>query len=128
LDGGDDVAERPGAAALDRGQQRRVAADGDAIRAVAAQPVVLADAEVALAEQLVLESQQARPLDGEVTPAHEAHRVAAGRPVERLGDGRPPIDHDGLALLVGHGQAPDVEALHSICGTFAKAVDAAEHE
>ena len=41
--------------------------------------------------------------------AGEAHRLAPGGPVERLGDGSPPVDHDRLALLVGDGQATDVE-------------------
>ena len=71
----------------------------------------MADAEVALAEQLVLDAEQLAALDGEVAAAGQAHRVAPGGPVERLGDRRPPVDHDRLAVLVGHGQPADVEAL-----------------
>ena len=62
LDRGDDVAERAGAAALERGEQRRVAAQrrtGVGIVAVGHQPVVVADAEVPAAEQLVLEAEHA---------------------------------------------------------------------
>ena len=66
-------------------------------------------------------------LHGEVAAAGEAHRVAAGGPVERLGDRGPPVDDDRLAVLVGHGQAADVEALDGL-GTLGVAVDATEHE
>ena len=78
----------------------------------------MADAEVALAEQLVLEPEQLAALDGEVAAAGEAHRLTAGRPVERLGDRRPPVDHDRLAVLVGDGEAADVEALDARPATF----------
>ena len=114
LDRGDDVAERAGAAALERGEQRRVAAQlgpSPSCRLVRHEAVVVADAEVAAAEQLVLDAEDGAALDGEVAAAHEAHRLAAGGPVERLGDRRPPVDDDRLGLLVGDGEAADVEAL-----------------
>ncbi len=72
------------------------------------------DAEVALAEELVLDVEELSALDGEVAAPGQAHRVAAGGAVEGLGHGRPPVDHDRLALLVGHGQAPDVERLDAV--------------
>ena len=50
---------------------------------------------------------------------------AAGGPVEGLGHGGPPVDDQGLALLVGHRQAADVVAVAALA---AGAVDAAEHE
>ena len=52
-----------------------------------------------------------RPLTREVAAAGEAHRVAAGGPVEGLGDRRPPVDDDRLLALVGDREAADVEAL-----------------
>ena len=87
----------------------------------------MADAEVAAAEQLVLDAEHVPALDGEVAAAHEAHRLAAGRPVERLGDGRPPVDDDRLGLLVGDGEAADVEALGG-GRALGVAVDAPEDE
>ena len=57
--------------------------------------------------------------------AHEAHRRPTGRPVEGLGDRRPPVDDDGLLLVVGHREAADVEGVAALAGA---AVDAAEHE
>ena len=87
----------------------------------------MADAEVAAAEQLVLDAEQVPALDGEVAAAHEAHRLAAGGPVERLGDRRPPVDDDRLGLLVGDGEAADVEALGR-GRALGVAVDAPEHE
>ena len=62
-----------------------------------------------------------------MAPAGQAHRVAPGRPVERLGDRCPPVDDDRFTCLVGHGQAPDVEALERI-RRLGVPVDAAEHE
>ena len=86
--------------------------------AVAAQPegrlVLAADAEVALAEQLVLDVEELAAPHGEVAAPDQAHGVAAGGPVERLGHRRPPVDDDRLALLVGHGDAPDVERLDAL--------------
>ena len=73
----------------------------------------MAHAEVAAAEQLVLDPEQRAAFDGEVAAPGEAHRVAPGRPVERLGDRRPPVDHDRLGVLVGDRQAADVEALEA---------------
>ena len=57
----------------------------------------MADAEMAVAEQLVLDAQDGAAFDGEVAAALQAHRLAAGRPVERLGDRSAPVDDDGLA-------------------------------
>ena len=50
---------------------------------------------------IVLEAEHLAALHGEVAAAGEAHRVATRGPVERLGDRRPPVDHDRLAVLVG---------------------------
>ena len=91
------------------------------------QAVVVTDTEVAVAEQLVFQPQQRSALHGEVAAAGEAHRLAAGGPVERLGDGCPPVDDDWLALLVGDRQPADVERLEAV-GGLGHAVDAAEHE
>ena len=88
----------------------------------------MADAEVALAEQLVLDAEQLAALHGEVAAPDQAHRLAAGGPVERLGDRGPPVDHDRVAVLVGHREPADVEALDRIRAPSALAVDAAEDE
>ncbi len=77
----------------------------------AVEALVVAEAEMALAEQFVLEAEQLAALDHEVPPAQQPHRAAAGGAVERLGDRRPPVDDHRLAVLVGDGETADVEAL-----------------
>ncbi len=77
-------------------------------------------------EQLVLDAEQLAPLHVEVPATHQTQRFTAGRAVERLGDRRPPVDHHGVGMLVGHGEAPDVEALDA--RTVVGPVDAAEDE
>ena len=59
--------------------------------------------------------------------AAQPHRLPTGRPVERLGHRGPPVDHDRFAVVVGDGEATDVEALELV-RRFGEAVDAAEHE
>src|SRR5262249_37561553 len=109
LDRGDDVAEAASAALFEGGDQARVAPK---LRCIAVLAVdVLADAEMPAAEELVLDVEELATLDGEMPAPHEAHRVAAGGSVERLGPRRPPVDDDGLAMVVGHGEAPEVERL-----------------
>ncbi len=54
----------------------------------------MADAEMALAEQFVLDPEQMLSLDREVASPGQAHRVATGRSVEGLGDRGAPVDHD----------------------------------
>ncbi len=87
----------------------------------------MADAEVPGAEELVLEAEDGAALDDEVAAAHQAHRLAAGGPVEGLGHRGPPVDDDRLGLLVGDGQAADVEALDGV-RRLGQPVDAPEHE
>jgi hypothetical protein len=135
LDRGHDVAETAAAALFQGGDQARIAPQ---LRRIAVLAVdVLADAEVAGAEQLVLDVEELAALDGEMATPHEAHRVTAGGPVERLGHWCPPVDDDGLAVVVGHGQAPEVERLDigraagiALGGgaLLGQPVDAAEHE
>ena len=78
-----------------------------------------------LVEHLVVEADELAALAGdEVAPAHDAHRLDRGRPVERLGDRRPPVDDERGVLRVFDREPPDVpvvdpESLH---------VEAAEHE
>ena len=116
LDRGDDVAERSGTAAFEGGEQRRVPAQPGPRRVIPVEPLVVADAEMSVAEQLVLDAEDRTTLDGEVTTTHQAHRLAARRPVERLGHRRPPVDDDGLGVLVGDRQATDVKALRGAVG------------
>ena len=133
LDGGDDVAELAGAASFQCGEQRAVAAEAGVGAETTLsnrwrrESVVVADAEVAFAEQLVLQTQQGAALHGEVPASGEAHRLASGGTVERLGDGRPPVDDDRFALLVGDRQSADVERLQPV-GRLGHPVDAAEHQ
>ena len=123
LDRRHDVAELPGAAGIQRGHQARVSAD---LGARVGEPAVIAHADVALAEQLVLEREQLAALHHEVAPAHEAHRLATGRAVEGFGHRRAPVHHHRLAVAVGQSEAADVERLHR--GVLGDAVDATEDE
>ncbi len=91
------------------------------------QPVVVADPQVTATEELVLEAEHRAPLDDEVAAAQQPHRLAPGGPVERLGDGGPPVDHDRLGPLVGDRQAADVERLGGV-RALGVAVDAPEDE
>ena len=129
LDRGDDVAERAGAPTLERGQQRGVAAQLARTAGIGSsvETFVVPDAEVSLAEQLVLDPQQLLTLDREVAPAGDAHRVAAGRAVERLGDRGPPVDDDRLTVFVGDRESTDVEALQPV-GRLGVPIDAAEDQ
>ena len=137
LDGGDDVAQRAGAPALECRQQRRVAAQrrapvvlgGRGILRILGidEALVVADAEVPATEQLVLDAQHGAALDGEVAAPHQPHRLATGGPVERLGNGCPPVDDDRLGLRVGDGEAADVEALGGL-RALGVTVDATEHQ
>ena len=134
LDGGDDVAQLAGAATFESGEQRAVATDAVGSLGGLSDVVVLGpDAKVTLAEQFVLQAQQLPAVHVEVPPAHQAQRVAAGGTVERLGHGGTPVDHHGVAVLVGDGQPADVKALErdGIAATsvvVARPVDTAEHE
>ena len=115
LDGGDDVADAPGAGRLERGDERAVALEAGA----------LAQVQRVLAEELVLDAEQLAAPGGEVAAADEAHGLAAGGPVERLGHRGPPVDHDRLLLVVRHRQAADVEGLAAL---VLVAVDATEQQ
>jgi hypothetical protein len=64
-----------------------------------------------VAEQLVFDAYDAPALGGQVATSGQAHGMAPGGPVERLGDGSPPVDHQRLLVLAGDGQAADVEGL-----------------
>ena len=46
-------------------------------------------------------------------PQDKAHRVAPGRPVERLGDRGAPVDDQRLQVVPRDAETPDVEHLHS---------------
>ena len=122
LDRGDDVGEAPGADLLERGDQGALAPD---LPAVVDDRQLAAEEPGGLAEQLVLDGQQLAAPGGEVAAADQAHRRAPGGPVEGLGHRGPPVDHQRLPLLVGHGQAPDVEAVAPLA---LGAVDPPEHE
>ena len=106
LNRGHDVAECPGAGSLQRCQQRRMAAQ---CRTIGLEPFVMADSQMPFTEELILQGQHAAALHNEMTPACDAHRIAPGSAVERLGNRRAPVDHDRFGILIGHGQSTDVE-------------------
>src|SRR5581483_8947833 len=47
----------------------------------------------------------------EMPAERQTHRVGTCGPVERLGDGGPPVDHQRLLVCSGDGDAADVESL-----------------
>ena len=113
LDGRHDVAHAPGAGPLEGGEEgprpRQAGAEAPAAESLVAGVAVAT--EGAVAEQLVFEVEHPAPLGQEVAAPREAHGLGPGRPVERLGDRSPPIHHERLLVIVGHGQASDVERL-----------------
>ena len=112
LDRGDDVAHRPGARPLDLGAQERVGLIG----------LDRPD------QRLVLEAGQLRVIGEAVAAAHQDPLpVAAGRPVERHRDRRPPVDHQRYAAAVVHVPATDVD-LVQVLDRPGLVVDAAEEQ
>ena len=98
LDRRDDVAHAPGAVAFERAEERAFAAHLETGRL----------GRVAV-EHLVVERGDLASVAGdEVAAAHDAHRRDRRRPVERLGDRRPPVDHQRRVVGVLHREPPDV--------------------
>ena len=89
-----------------------------------------------IAEEFIFDTEQVATLHCEMAATGEAHRLAPSGAIERLGHGCTPIDYDGLAVVVGHCETADVEALGwawliSSAVTFerfAMAIDPAEHQ
>ena len=79
-------------------------------------------------EQLILQVYDPLPLGQEVTAAGEPHRMGARRPVERLGHGGPPVDHQRLLIAVGNGQPADVEGLRRLRGSGLGPIDPSEYQ
>ena len=121
LDGRDDVGHPPRPGPVQGGQQRRRAPDGQVADDQFAGAVrsrngaVLGghgvDDRTGHAEPLVLDADHGASLEGQVAPQHETERVATGRPVERLGHRRPPVDHQRFVVGTVDGQPTDVEGL-----------------
>ncbi len=61
-------------------------------------------------EDLVLQPDQLAMPPTEVASPHDTHGVVGQRPVERLGDRRPPVDDERVAVLVSDGHATYIEA------------------
>ena len=130
LDRGDDVAER---ARCGRARARRAASSSRGAGApvgsvVRHEPVVVADAEVALAEQLVLDAEQVAALDGEVAAADQAHRLARrwrGRTARR-----PAPASRRRPARTARRPPPGGRcgSSRSVVGRLGVAVDAAEHQ
>ena len=98
LDGGDDVAHPPGALEVERGEERALPHHGEARRCRGVG-----------VEDLVVEADQAPAVGLEVPAAGDAHRLDRGGAVERLGDRRPPVDHERREVVVGDRDPADVE-------------------
>ena len=103
LDGGDDVAHLPAAAAGQGGDQGAVAEHDDVVGRLGHHQVVLgADDGGALAAQ--------HPA------AQHAHRVDRGGAVEGGGRGRAPVDDERLVVVVAHPEPADVAHLALVGG------------
>ena len=98
LDGRDDVAHLAAAAAGEGGDECAVADDDDVVGRLGHHEVVL-DAD----DRRALAPQDPAPDD--------AHRVDRGRPVERGGRGRAPVDDERLVLVVADAEPADVADL-----------------
>ena len=101
LDGGDDLLHRAGAGGADLGQHRVGDARTGGVVVGVVELLVEVGGEVAVGQ-------------GEPSPVSEAERVGVGGPVERRGDGRPPVDHHrvvGVVLDVTAADVPDVAVL-----------------
>jgi hypothetical protein len=116
LDRRDDVAHPAGADPAERFEQRRFADQDEVVL------TGLVGLGGVLAERFVVEAQDPPPLGEEVPAAAEPERLGLGGPVERLGDRCPPIDDEGLLVLVGDRHPAEVVARPALD------VDAAEAE
>ena len=112
LDRGDDLAHRAGALGTDLGEHGVGDAAGDVGRVGVVEVLVEVGGELAIVEH-------------EAPPQVDAERVGAGRPVERRGDRRPPVDDDGIVLVVLDVAATDVPVLRRAARSVA-GVDAPE--
>ena len=84
---------------VERGHERTLAHE--------LQPGVAGGGDV---EDFVVERGQLALPPTEVASPHDAHGVLRQGSVERLRRGRPPVDDERVAVLVGNGQAAHVEA------------------
>ena len=116
LDGGDDVAHRAGARALELGEQRV----GDA-------PVTRSVDRVGIVEDLVEQVVELAARHHEPAAPAQPERVGRGGPVEGRRHAGPPVDDDRLAALVLDVAAADVPGGTGPAGR-ALLVDAPEGE
>jgi hypothetical protein len=112
LDGGHDLAHRAGALGADLGEHRVGDAAGDVGRLGVVEVLVEVGGDGALVH---------REAPAEV----DTERVRRGGAVERRGDRRPPVDHDGVVAVVLDVAATDVPPLEG-AGRSVAGVDAAE--
>ena len=133
LDGRHDVAHAPGARAPQGREQRAGTPEG---KAAVHEPLLgggplgaVGQLQLAalVGEVLVLDAQHLAGANGHVAPARQAQGLDAGGPVEGLGDRRAPVDHQGVEVGVGDGQAPDVIGVAGSVGAV-EVVDAPEEE
>jgi hypothetical protein len=121
LDRGDDVGELSCSRLLQSGKQSAVASHLGAI-IEHHRPAIEHCAGVA--EQLVLDPQQPASSRGEMASPHQPHRCSTRGPIEGLGDRRPPVHHQRLLVVVGHGNPPDVVGIAAGLRT----IDPSEHQ
>ncbi len=98
LDRGDDVAHAAGAMAIERGEQRALAGDGEArgLRRLGVEHLVVERGDVTATAS------------DEVAAPHHVHRLDGRRPVERFGDRSAPVDDERVVLGVVDREAADV--------------------
>jgi hypothetical protein len=118
LDRGDDVAHPAGAGPLERADEDL--GPGQTQAATGVVPLGV--------EELVLEVQHLGAVREEVASQLQAHRVGTGRPVERLGDGGPPVDDQRFLIRVRDGQPTDMELVGRILGRSGSLIDPPEHQ
>jgi hypothetical protein len=62
-------------------------------------------------KQFVIDSEQSLTAASEVATATQSHGVKASGPVKRFGQGRSPVNNNGVALIVRYCDSADMEAL-----------------
>ena len=116
LDGRDDVAHLPAAAAGERRHQGAVPDDDDVLRRLGH-------------HEVVLDADDARPAAAQDATPDDPHRFDRGGPVEGSRGRRPPVDDERLVLVVAHPEPADVPDLPlGRRGVLGAEVEAAEDE
>ena len=117
LDRGDDVTHKTGARPAECGEQ-----------CTRANQARLGRGEAINVEHFVVDADETVLFCREVPATLEPQGIAAGCPVERLGNRCPPVEDDRILGAVRHRKTADIEALATI-GTFHSfVVDTSENQ